>query len=124
MSKSANAGELRTPVYFKLPYRERDEEGFWKDIEINVFGQNDRLEDIPCMCKWVNAHGTEVFQGMQLQIREPATITARYSKRLLDNRLLIYKGDDPMPYEAISYDDVEERHVWLEIKVQRKSGAR
>ena len=124
MSKSANPGELRTPVYFKLPHRERDEEGYFRDTEINVFGQNDKLEDIPCMCKWVNAHGTEVFEGMKLNIREPATITTRYSKNLTDDRLLIYKGDDPRPYEAISHDDVEDRHVWLEIKVQRKSEAR
>lgn len=124
MSKSANPGELRTPVYFKLPSRTKDPEGCWTDMEVNVFGQNEQGKDIPCMCKWVNAHGSEVFQGMQLQIREPATITTRYSKKLTDPRLLIYRGDDPRPYEAISYDDVEERHRWLEIKVQRKEGAR
>ena len=124
MSKSANPGELRTPVYFKLPSRTKDPEGCWTDTEQNVFGQNEQGKDIPCMCKWVNAHGSEVFQGMQLQIREPATITTRYSKKLTDPRLLIYRGDDPRPYEAISYDDVEERHRWLEIKVQRKEGAR
>lgn len=124
MSKSANPGELRTPVYFKLPSRNKDSEGYFTDAEENVFGQDKDGKDIPCMCKWVNAHGTEVFQGMQLQIREPATITTRYSPKLCDQRLLIYKGDDPRPYEAISYDDVEDRHKWLEIKVQRKSGAR
>ncbi len=124
MSKSANPGELRTPVYFKLPSRTKDGEGYFTDAEENVFGQDEKGKDIPCMCKWVNAHGTEVFQGMQLQIREPATITTRYTKLLLDDRLLIYKGDDPRPYEAISHDNVEERNKWLEIKVQRKSGAR
>lgn len=124
MSKSANPGELRTPVYFKLPDQVKDEEGCYTNTEVNVFGKNEDGSDIPCMCKWVNAHGSEVFQGMQLQIREPATITTRYSKKLTDSRLLIYKGDDPRPYEAISYDNVEERDTWLEIKVQRKSGAR
>lgn len=124
MSKSANPGELRTPVYFKLPDRVRDDEGFWTDTEVNVFGKDELGNDRPCMCKWVNAHGTEVFQGMQLEIREPATITTRYSKLLCDPRLLIYKGGDSRPYEAISYDNVEERGRWIEIKVQRKSGAR
>ena len=81
-------------------------------------------EGVPCMCKWVNAHGYEVFQTMQLQIREPATITTRYSSKLLDPKLIVFKDDDPMPYEIISIDNVEERSVWLEIKVQRKSGAR
>lgn len=76
------------------------------------------------MCKWVNAHGYEVFQTMQLEIREPATITTRYSPKLLDPKLVVYKASDPMPYEIISIDNVEEQNEWLEIKVQRKSGAR
>ncbi len=124
MSKSANPGELRTRVYFMLPERVIDDEGCWSDTLVDVFGQDSEGNNIPCMCKWVNAHGTEVFQGMQLQIREPATITTRYSSLLTDPRLVIYKENDTKPYEAISYDDVEERHRWLEIKVQRKSGAR
>lgn len=119
MSKSANAGELRTPVFFMKACRKRDSEGFFKDTEENVFG-----EGVPCMCKWVNAHGYEVFQTMQMEIREPATITTRFSAKLLDPTLIIYKGDDTRPYEVISIDNVEERSVWLEIKVQRKSAAR
>ncbi|MBO6269464.1 MAG: head-tail adaptor protein [Clostridium sp.] len=119
MSKSANPGELRTRVYFKRNQRTLDGEGFWQDEEINIFG-----DGVPCMCKWVNAHGYEVFQTMQLQIREPATITTRFSNSLLDQTLIVYKEDDSMPYEIISIDDVEERHIWLEIKVQRKAGAR
>ena len=119
MSKSANPGELRTPVYFKRISRDRDDEGYPVEEEINVFGKG-----VPCMCKWVNAHGTEVFQSMQLEIREPATITTRYSARLADPALIIYKGSDPHPYEVISIDNVEDRSVWLEIKVQRRAGAR
>ena len=119
MSKSANAGELRTPVYFKRIVRGQDSEGFPTESEVNVFG-----DGIPCMCKWVNAHGTEVFQSMQLEIKEPATITTRFSPKLLDPKLVIYKGNDLCPYEVISIDNVEERGVWLEIKVQRKAGAR
>ncbi|MBR0160483.1 MAG: head-tail adaptor protein [Oscillospiraceae bacterium] len=123
MSKSANPGELRTPVYFKRINRGLDGEGYPQEAEVNVFGKANG-KDVPCMCKWVNAHGTEVFQSMQLEIREPATITTRFSRKLLDPKLIIYKGDDPLPYEVISIDNVEERGVWLEIKVQRRAGAR
>lgn len=119
MSKSANAGELRTPVYFIKHTKTKDGEGYFTEKDVNVFGEN-----VPCMCKWVNAHGYEVFQTMQLQIREPATITTRYSPLLCDKKLIVYKGSDPCPYEIISFDNVEERNAWLEIKVQRKSGAR
>lgn len=119
MSKYANPGELRTPVYFKRIGRGRDGEGYPVEAEVNVFG-----DGVRCMCKWVNAHGTEVFQSMQLEINKPATITTRYSPKLLDETLIVYKGADKHPYEIISIDDVEERHVWLEIKVQRRAGAR
>lgn len=118
MSKSANPGELRTKVFFKRVERSTDDEGFPSEQEINVFGQ-----DTPVRVKWVNAHGTETFTAMQLKLREPATITMRYSPKI-NTSLIVYNGDDPKPYEIISIDNVEERNRWLEIKVQRKVAAR
>lgn len=119
MSKSANPGELRTSVFFMKTTRTIDSEGYPVETPVNVFG-----DGVPCKCKWVNAHGYEALQGMQLQLKEPATITTRYSDKLLNPKLLVYKGTDTHPYEIISIDDVEDRHRWLEIKVQRKVGAR
>lgn len=118
MSKSANAGELRTPVYFKRVENNTDSDGFPVVKEVNVFG-----EGVPVRAKWVNAHGSDAFTAMQMQLREPATITMRYSP-LITADLLVYKGRDPDPYEVISIDNVEERCRWLEIKVQRKVAAR
>ena len=118
MSKSANAGELRTPVYFKRIERGTNKNGYPVETEVNVFGKG-----ISALTKWVNAHGTEAFMAMQMQLREPATITMRYSP-LINEKLLVYKGSDPNPYEVISIDNVEERNVWLEIKVQRRVGGR
>lgn len=118
MSKYANPGELRTPVRFTGMERSIDSEGNAQEREVNVFGEGKVV-----MCKWVNAHGTEVFDSLKLSLREPATVTMRYSP-LIKTTLLIYKGDDKRPYEVISIDDVEDRHVWLELKVQRKGAAR
>lgn len=124
MSKYANAGELRTPVRFYRVERETDGAGFTvSEREVCVFGQDEAGEDRAVRCKWVNAHGTEVFAGMQLQLREPATLTMRYSP-LIDQTLLVYREGDNRPYEVISVDDVEGRHRWLEIKVQRRGAAR
>lgn len=123
MSKSANPGELRTKVYFKSIEHSTDDEAFTQEKEVNVFGQTEDGVDIPARVKWVNAHGTEAFTAMQLKLREPATITMRYSPKINPN-LLVYKGDDKNPYEIISIDNVEERCRWLEIKVQRKVAAR
>lgn len=118
MSKLANAGELRTAVYFFRIDRTTDDENVSSEEEVNVFGEGNAV-----MCKWVNAHGTETFTAMQLQLREPATITCRYSP-LINRKLVVYKESDPDPYEVISVDDVENRHRFLEIKVQRREAAR
>lgn len=115
MAKYANPGELRTPVRFVQIARTKDADGYPTETEVDVFGQ-------PVMCAWTNVHGNEVFTAMQMQLREPATLTTRYSS-LINQKLLIYKGDDPAPYEVISIDDIDERHTWLEIKVQRATEA-
>jgi SPP1 family predicted phage head-tail adaptor len=113
MAKYANAGELRTPVKFIRIDRSKDADGYSVEVEVEVLKTN---------CKWVNVHGAEVFTAMQQQLREPATITMRYSP-LINQKLIIYKGTDAEPYEVISIDDIENRHRWLEIKVQRTSEA-
>jgi head-tail adaptor len=113
MAKYANAGELRTPIRFVAITRTVDSDGYPTEVETEVIKTN---------CKWVNVHGTEVFTAMQQQLKEPATITMRYSP-LINQKLIVYKGTDAEPYEVISIDDVEDRHRWLEIEVQRKSGA-
>ena len=118
MSKSANAGELRTAVYFIRVESVPDGGGFPVETKTNVFG-----EGVPVMCKWVNAHGTAVFAAMQLQLRDPATITTRYSPLLDDVSLRVYRAGDDEPYEIISIDNVEMRNAWLEIRVQRKLAA-
>lgn len=118
MSKNANSGELRTPVYFMQVERGRDAESYPVEQEVNIFG-----EGISVLTKWVNAHGTETFTALQLSLREPATITCRYSPKITET-CLVYKKDDPNPFEIISLDNVEERSVWLEIKVQRRVPAR
>lgn len=113
MSKYANAGELRIPVRFVRIDRTTDADGYPTETETVI---------LRTRCKWVNVHGSEVFAAMQQQLREPATITMRYSP-IVNRKLILYKGADPKPYEVISIDDVKDRHRWLEIKVQRSEGA-
>lgn len=122
MAKRARAGDLRTVVYFRRVLKTTDGKGYAHQQEEYVFTDGEGRE-LGIHCKWVNAHGTEVFSAMQLQIREPATLTMRYSP-LIDPAMLVYKGKDPRPYEIISLNNVEDRGKWLEIKVQRKGAAR
>jgi hypothetical protein len=118
MSKRANAGELRTSVNFTSITRTTDADGFPVEVETNVFGTGKSVN-----VKWVNAHGNEVFEYMTLKLREPATLTMRYSP-LITPRLKVYRAGDTNPYEIISIDNVEQRNEWLEIKVQRSEAAR
>jgi hypothetical protein len=118
MSKYANPGELRTPVYFFSTAVNLDDDGYQVGGKENIFGEN-----VPVYCKWVNVHGTETFAAMQLRLSEPATLTCRYSPKI-NSQLIVYRCDDPMPYEIISIDNVDNRNVWIEIKVQRMEAAR
>ena len=118
MSKSANPGGLRTAVRFFRTERVPDAEGVSSETEVNVFGAGQSVR-----CKWVNAHGTDVFEAMTMEISEPATLTCRYSPKITAD-LTVRKAGDDKPYEIISVDNVEERDRWLEIKVKRKEAAR
>ena len=117
MAKRANAGELRTPVIVEHYTETQDADGYPAQEWVNVFG----TETIKV--KWVNAHGAEVYESMSLDLKEPATLTARHSP-LIDAQCRITKVGETEPFEIISLDDVENRHEWLEIKVQRKVNAR
>ena len=112
-----NAGELNTPVMFKKFTRTADNDGFPKEELENVF-------DVPMMCSWVNAHGQGAWLGMQLQLRDPAIITMRYSPKLMNNSLQIFKGGDDRPFEIISIDNIKERNEWIEMRIQRMESAR
>ncbi len=141
MSKNANPGELRTAVYFYKISRSTNDNGFPVETEENVFTG-------AVMAKWVNYHGSEVWTAMQLNLKDPATLTVRYSP-LINERLIVYKaseyteaqkaGDDlegdaaaakiqdaldAIKYEVISIDDVQNRHEWMEVKIQRRLAAR
>ena len=117
MARYANAGELRTKIRVFRPAEKRDSDGYTRGT-VNVFGENGFR-----YCKWVNAHGTEVYEARQAGVTEPATLTLRYTPKITTT-CLVYREKDPAPYEVISLNDVENRHVWLEVRVQRKAAAK
>lgn len=124
MAKRAGAGGLRTKIQvFDLLRDENgdaalDEDGYPVVVPVNVFGEGQTR-----YCKWVNAWGSEVYAARQAGVTEPATLTLRYTPKITTT-CIIYRGKDPKPYEVISVNDVEDRHAWLEVKVQRKAAVR
>lgn len=120
MAKHVGAGELRTKIMVFQPpgAGEYNENGYPVTQPVNVFG-----DGATRYCKWVNAWGSEVYAARQAGVTEPATITMRYTCKLTTT-CLIYRVGDPNPYEVISVNDVEDRHTWLEVKVQRTGASK
>lgn len=120
MAKRVGAGELRTKIMVFRPPEdgEVNENGYPISQPVNVFG-----DGATRYCKWVNALGSEVYTARQAGVTEPATLTIRYTPKLT-NTCLIYRLGDPKPYEVISINDVENRHAWLEVKIQRTGASK
>ena len=123
MAKQASAGELRTRIYIRKTDKSVDGDGVPHERIVGVFPPGPEGKERVYHCKWVNAYGTEAVTAMQLKIQELATLTMRYSPLIQPNQL-IYKLGDPVPYEIISINDVEERRTWLEVRVKRGVAAR
>ena len=81
----------------------------------------------PVRCKWVNAHGSDAFENHRQELGQMATITMHYSS-LITPMCILWReeetGTTEFPlmnsWEIISIDDVEDRHIFLEIVVKRK----
>ena len=123
MSEKANAGELNVKCVFKSVARSSGNNGSVSNVETNVFGVDDDDNDKFVMVKWVNAHGTESTNALQLAVKDIATITMRYSP-LITEKLIVYKIGDSVPFEVKSVDNVKEKNEWMELKVQRSVPAR
>ena len=124
MGKYANAGEMKTPVIVEAYTDEKTKNGYSKKVWKNVFGEGKTIR-----VKWTNVHGTEVFEAMGLDLKQPATLKTRYSPLITEECRIIRAADkgkedqESLYYEVISLDDIDDAHVQLEIKIQRKRNA-
>ena len=124
MGQYANAGEMKTPVIVEAYADEKTKNGYSQKVWKNVFG-----EDKTIRVKWTNVHGTEVFEAMGLDLKQPATLKTRYSPLITETCRIIRVEDrekeerESLYYEVISIDDIDDAHAQLEIKVQRKRNA-
>lgn len=106
-----NPGQMRTSIILQKRTTTSDDGGFmipaWADIAV-------------VWSKWVNVHGNEVWAAQTAQAVQPATVTIRYRDDV-DPTCAVLKGtgDQVARYEIISMDDIQERHEYIEMKVQR-----
>lgn len=108
--KSARIGEMHTKITVKALTPGMDADGYPTEKWTDVF---------TVWCNWKNAHGTELYETMRLDLKEVATITMRYSDKI-NQRCQIFRESDTEPYEIISIDNVEDKRRFLEIKVKRR----
>lgn len=134
MSKDANPGELRTPVIVLEAIETRNDNGYLVKEWNNAFGA------AYIKVKWVNLHGTEAWQQMSHELKEPATLTCRYSPKITELSRILQISDheryenlisegkeleaEELCYEVLSLDNVEQKNEWLEIRVQRWTRAK
>lgn len=86
MAKSAFAGEMRTKVTIQREDAVTRPNGYTEMAWESIFPG-------PVWCKWVNAHGTEVFDALRLELGEVVTLTMRYSP-LVDIRCRVLHAGD------------------------------
>ena len=109
-NRLTNPGELRTKIQLQAPTLTADAGG------AQTRGWT-KLADV--WAKWENVHGSEVWASQAVQAIQPATVLIRYLSGLTTSHAIL-KGSDR--FQILSMDDVEERHEYIELKVQMVKG--
>lgn len=102
-----NPGELRTEIVIKQRTVTSGAGGFSSESYTTL---------ATVLCRWVNAHGSEVWAAEAVQAVQPATVLIRYLSGV-DTTCIVTLGG--VAYKVVSVDDIHNRHEWMELKVQR-----
>ena len=108
----ANSGRIATQILIRKPQETVDDDGF------PIIGHEYLFNSKPVWCEWVNAHGSEFYNAASLNLREPATLTMRYSP-LITVQCQVERKDNGAVFDIISIDNIRDKRNWLEIKVSR-----
>ena len=105
-TKVTNPGELRTRVILKKRTVTLDPGGFEKEIPITIAA---------VYARWVGVHGVEAWAANSANALRAATVLIRYRSDVDETCLVVQDG---LNYEIISMDDIQQRHEYLELKLQ------
>lgn len=108
MAKSANAGQLRTPIAIQA---------YAEHTNANGFTEKGWSEILTAKCLWAGAWGSEFYEAARSNMKEPATITMRYSPLVKIGQRVIHGNEDP--YEILGVNNIDGTNMWLELKVAR-----
>jgi len=74
-------------------------------------------------CKWKGKGGTEHNEAGTLIVEDTAEITMWYRPDITEQTRLLKHDDPDLAFDVVNVEDVEERHVWLILKVRRSVNA-
>jgi SPP1 family predicted phage head-tail adaptor len=101
-----NPGELNTKITLHSRSITTQAGGFQKP-------KLSKIDDV--WAKWTNVHGQEAWLASSVQARMAATILIRY-RNDIDPTCVVEK--DSQYFEIVSLDDIQNRHEYIELKVQ------
>jgi SPP1 family predicted phage head-tail adaptor len=108
--KPFNVGELKTPITIQNPTINKDAGG----------AQSATWMDVAAVrCKWVNDHGTESTQSGADTFSQRATVMMRYLASVTSASSVLKNGER---WQVVSLDDIQERHEYIELRVERVKG--
>lgn len=110
-SKVTNPGEMRTKITLQS-----------RTVAVGTGGfQTSTLTTIASVwAKWVGVHGSEAWAANSVNAQRSATVLIRYRDDIDETCVLVLDGEN---YEIVSMDDIQQRHEYIELKVQLvKSG--
>ena len=106
-SKVTNPGEMRTKITLKSRSVTNGTGGF----------QTPTLTTIAVVwAKWIGVHGSEAWAASSVGAVQAATVLIRYIENVDTTCVVVLNGNN---YEITSIDDIQQRHEYLELKVQR-----
>jgi len=108
--KPFNPGDLRTPVLFQSSALTQGADG----AQVTAYTDLDTAK-----VKWVNAHGQESISADASKSSQRATVTRRYSSAVDETTSIVKDGTR---WQVISVDDIQLRHEYMELVVERVKG--
>lgn len=115
MARTANIGEMRTRIRAVKRIPGIDSDGFQNFREVQLFGGQ------AAWCKWVFAHGNDVYEHMRLGMQQVATITMFFTEEITPECLIWRNGEtgEKNAWHVISINHVEDSRSFTEIRVKR-----
>ena len=105
-TKVTNPGEMRKKVTLKRRLPTIDPGGFQKESLVTVAS---------IWAKWIGVHGSEAWAANANNALRAATVTIRYRDDVDETCVIDLDG---LNYEIVSMDDIQQRHEYIELKLQ------